>query len=73
MDDWGKASALLATVPDITVGGGAGFVSLGENVEVADLVARLVQGGVRISAVEPQRRSLEEIYLSITHESATVS
>ena len=73
VDDWGKASALLATVPNITVGGGAGFVSLGENVEVADLVARLVQGGVRISAVEPQRRSLEEIYLSITHDTATVS
>jgi hypothetical protein len=29
-------------------------------------VARLVHGGVRINAVEPERRNLEQIYLSIT-------
>jgi ABC-2 type transport system ATP-binding protein len=71
VDDWKKAAVLLGTVPNVLVGA-EGYVSLGESAVVADLVARLVQGGVRVSAVEPQRRSLEEIYLSITHESATV-
>jgi len=71
VDDWAKAAAILGTVPNVMVGE-LGSVSLGENAAVADLVARLVQGGVRISAVEPQRRNLEELYLSITHEGATV-
>jgi ABC-2 type transport system ATP-binding protein len=71
VDDWSKAAAVLRAVPNVMVGE-PGFVSLGESADVADLVARLVQGGVRIHAVEPQRRNLEEIYLSITHESATV-
>jgi len=31
---------------------------------VADLVAALVAAGVRIRAVEPLRRNLEEIYLN---------
>jgi ABC-2 type transport system ATP-binding protein len=66
VDDWAKAAAILGTVPNVMVGK-PGSVSLGENAAVADLVARLVQGGVRISAVEPHRRSLEEIYLSMTH------
>lgn len=67
VDDWSKAAALLATVPNV-MAGEAGVVSLGDGAEVADLVARLVHGGVRISAVEPQHRNLEEIYLSITHD-----
>jgi ABC-2 type transport system ATP-binding protein len=67
VDDWSKAAAILGTVPNVMVSE-PGSVSLGDNAEVADLVARLVQGGVRISAVEPQRRNLEELYLSITHE-----
>jgi ABC-2 type transport system ATP-binding protein len=40
---------------------------VGKSVDTSDLVARLVQGGVRVRAVEPQRRNLEEIYLSISH------
>ncbi len=65
VDDWERAAALLgpcAIEP--------GLVALEEGVHVADLVAKLVQGGVRVSAVEPLRRSLEQIYLAMTHESA---
>jgi ABC-2 type transport system ATP-binding protein len=47
-----------------------GLIALPDGVEVADLVARLVHGGVRINAVEPQRRNLEQIYLSITQPSS---
>ena len=71
VDDWSKAAALLGAVPNVMVGE-TGFVSLGESATVHELVDRLVRGGVRVSAVEPQRRNLEEIYLSITHEGTAV-
>jgi ABC-2 type transport system ATP-binding protein len=61
VDDWERAAALLngyIVEP--------GVVAVPDGVEVADLVARLVHGGVRINAVEPERRNLEQIYLSIT-------
>jgi ABC-2 type transport system ATP-binding protein len=67
VNDWGRAVALLAKIPHV-LAEADGRVSLGEDVQIADLVERLVEGGVRISAVEPQRRNLEQIYLSITHE-----
>jgi ABC-2 type transport system ATP-binding protein len=72
VDDWEKAAALLRTMPDLTIGE-PGFVSLKSDADTADLVARLVQGGVRIRAVEPQRRNLEEIYLTITHDGTNLT
>ncbi len=36
--------------------------------DVADLVSALVAAGVKVRAVEPQRRSLEQIYLEMTSE-----
>jgi ABC-2 type transport system ATP-binding protein len=68
VDDWTKAAGILLAVPQVTVGE-PGFVSIKNDVDVADLVERLVHGGVRVRAVEPQRRNLEEIYLSITSNS----
>ena len=51
------------------------MISLDEHCEIADLVARLVHGGVRVSAVEPQRRNLEqnarlqnEFFSMVSHE-----
>jgi ABC-2 type transport system ATP-binding protein len=70
VDDWERAKALLPEAEGVRVDG-VGLISLDEHTEIADLVARLVHGGVRISAVEPLRRSLEEIYLSLTHPDAT--
>ena len=69
VDDWAKAAGLLQAVPEATVGE-VGVVSVKNGVDVADLVERLVHGGVRVRAVEPQRRNLEEIYLSITGNGA---
>ena len=43
------------------------MVAVDKSFDVADIVTPLVQGGVRLRAVEPQRRNLEEIYLAITH------
>ncbi len=65
VDDWPRAAALLGE----SAGAGVvapGLLALDEKCETADLVARLVRGGVRVSAVEPQRRNLEQIYLAMT-------
>jgi len=66
LDDWEKAAVILRAMPDVTLSEG-GFVAMKNGTDTADLVATLVHGGVRVRAVEPQRRNLEEIYLSITH------
>ena len=65
VDDWEKAATLLRAVPEVTLGE-PGLVGVKNGFDTADLVERLVHGGVRVRAVEPQRRNLEEIYLSIT-------
>jgi ABC-2 type transport system ATP-binding protein len=67
VDDWERAAALLdGHVAE------RGVIALPDGLEVADVVARLVHGGVRINAVEPERRSLEQIYLSITQVPSAV-
>lgn len=66
VDDWDKAVALLQSATEITIVEG-GLVAVDQDFDTADLVTRLVQGGIRVRAVEPQRRNLEELYLSITH------
>jgi len=69
VDDWDRAQTLFAPVGGVRVEG-VGMISLDENCDIADLVARLVHGGVRVRAVEPLRKNLEQIYLSLTHPSA---
>ncbi len=65
VDDWERASALLAGhVVE------RGIIAIGEGIDIADLVARLVHGGVRVRAVEPQRRNLEQVYLEMTQASS---
>lgn len=64
VDDWEKAATLA------TQNGAAIFpeahIELPPGRDVADLVATLVAAGVRVRAVEPLRRSLEQIYLEMT-------
>ena len=68
VDNWERAAALLgAHVVE------PGIIAISDGVEIADLVAKLVHGGVRVSAVEPQRRNLEQVYLEMTHSSASSS
>ena len=67
VDDWPRAVAVLATLPGTRVGE-IGEVLLEESVAIADVVAALVQAGLRLSAVEPARRNLEQIYLEMSHE-----
>jgi ABC-2 type transport system ATP-binding protein len=70
VDDWEKAAALLRAIEKLTIVE-TGMVSVAKAFDIADLVSRLVLGGVRVRAVELQRRNLEEIYLSITHPGNT--
>lgn len=69
VDDWEKAAHLLRSVAAVTVME-TGVVAVPKDFDTAILVERLVHGDVRVRAVEPQRRNLEEIYLSITHNGA---
>jgi ABC-2 type transport system ATP-binding protein len=61
IDDWAKAAPVIAgcggTVQEKQI------VELAPGRDPADLVAALVQAGVRIGAVEPLRQTLEELYL----------
>jgi ABC-2 type transport system ATP-binding protein len=69
VDDWSGAVALVGGMPGVTV---VGDNVLGLDVEtaVADLVGRMVHGGIRVSGVEVERRSLEQIYLGLTQGEA---
>ncbi len=70
VDAWEKAAPLLSAVTDLQIVE-RGMVSVRKDFDIAEIVSGLVQGGVRVRAVEPQRRNLEEIYLSITHNGGT--
>ena len=64
VDDWEKAAALAAQagakiLPEAKI-------ELSPDRDVADIVAALVGAGIKVRAVEPQRRSLEQIYLEMT-------
>ena len=63
VDDWPRAVRLLGESGRVVT---PGVIALHDDCATADLVARLVQGGVRVSAVESERRSLEQIYLALT-------
>jgi ABC-2 type transport system ATP-binding protein len=60
---WDTAAALIATRPEWTVTEKILTVAPGH--DIADLVAALVQAGIKIRAVEPLKQSLEEIYLNL--------
>ena len=70
VDDWPRAAALLGASAGVSIME-PGVIALEEKCATADLVARLVGGGVRVSAVEPQRRNLEQIYLAMTQNGAS--
>jgi len=63
-EPWEKAAAFIATRPELSLGSGK-VITVAPGHDVADLVAALVQSGVRIRAVEPIKQSLEEIYLNL--------
>lgn len=67
IDDWAKAGGVLANtgvqvLPE-------GVIALPAGADIADVVAGLVNAGVRVSGVESHRRTLEALYLeTVAHE-----
>lgn len=72
VDRWEAAAELLTRHAGVRLGE-RGEVLLGDGVVVADLIEELVRGGIRINAVEPSRRSLEQLYLEMSHGAASES
>ncbi len=66
VDDWDKAATLARQagakiLPDLKI-------ELPPGRDMADIVTALVTAGLKVRAVEPRRRSLEQIYLEMTAE-----
>lgn len=70
VDDWQKAAGVLAGFGGRVVSERDGLIALDSGKEISRLIALLVHAGVRVNAVEPTRRSLEEIYLGTVAEHA---
>jgi ABC-2 type transport system ATP-binding protein len=61
LDDWTRARPILATQQAREIS--PQILELPDDRDVADLVAALTTAGVRLRALEPQRLSLEALYL----------
>ena len=61
LDDWTKAAAPLAAAKAEVYD--QSTISIPTGGDIADVVAALVNAGVRVRAVEPVRHSLEQLYL----------
>ncbi len=70
VDDADAARAVLARWPDVSVapttpGPGIIDVTLSDGKGAADVNAALVRGGIRVHALEPQRDTLEDVFLHL--------
>jgi ABC-2 type transport system ATP-binding protein len=63
-EPWDQAAAIIATVPGWSLAAEK-TVTAAPGQDIAELVAALVQAGVKIRAVEPLKQNLEEIYLDL--------
>lgn len=70
VDDWERAVLLLRTCAGVRVAE-PGELLLDDEKQIADAVETLVRGGVRVSAVEPRRRNLEQVYLEMSQASGS--
>jgi len=69
VDSWDRAVGVLREVPGVRISQHE-EVLLEEGVAVSNLVETLVRHGVRINAVEPVRRNLEQVYLEMSNAGA---
>jgi ABC-2 type transport system ATP-binding protein len=67
VDDPDLAMRVLARVPGVEASAVGGAIScmLTDSVGTADVNAALVGGGVRVSALVPERRTLEDVFLEL--------
>jgi ABC-2 type transport system ATP-binding protein len=64
VDDWTAATPILGRTGAKRLADS--MIELPPERDVAEVVAALVAAGLKVRAVEPQRRSLEQIYLDLT-------
>ena len=60
VDDWARAAASFTSEVQMVE---PSMIELEPGSDIADIVARLVQAGIRVRAVEPQKPNLESLYL----------
>jgi ABC-2 type transport system ATP-binding protein len=63
-EPWEKAVAHLNGAPVLE----PGLIELPAGADIADLVARLVQAGLKVRAVTPEKQTLEQLYLREVHK-----
>jgi ABC-2 type transport system ATP-binding protein len=63
-EPWGQAVAQLSGASVIE----SGVIELMPGADIADVVTRLVQGGVKLRAVTPDTQTLEQLYLKEIHK-----
>lgn len=68
VDDWTKVHS-----NGIQCVEGTDLIEIPKEADVADVVARLVQAGARVRAVEPQRPTLEALYLDLVNKTSPPS
>ncbi len=70
VDDLERAMRVVSTLPGVHATATAGALSctLSDSTAPADVNAALVRAGVRVSALVPERRSLEDVFLELVEE-----
>ena len=63
-DPWDKAVAVIATQPGLSLSLEK-ILTASRDYDIADLIAALVQAGIKVRALEPIKQSLEETYLGL--------
>ena len=64
VEPWEKIPALLNGASVVE----RGVIELPTGADIADIVARLVQAGVKVRIVQPERLTLEQLYLQRVHK-----
>jgi ABC-2 type transport system ATP-binding protein len=64
VEPWDTAAALIAARTDCSLGAER-TLTIQPGHDVADVIAALVHGGVKVRAVSPVRQTLEQIYLEL--------
>jgi ABC-2 type transport system ATP-binding protein len=63
-EPWEQTAAVIARFPGWSLGTGKVLTAAPDR-DIADVVAALVESGIKVRAVEPLKQSLEEIYLEL--------
>ncbi|MGZ4154864.1 MAG: ABC transporter ATP-binding protein, partial [Actinomycetota bacterium] len=70
VDDVERAMRVLSAMPGVEAVAGDGAVSItnSDSMGPADVNAALVSAGVRVSALIPERRTLEDVFLELVED-----